>query len=1119
MEDNKTLPKTERTDETTPTNNEIMDATIIPPMDAIDWINGAYVENLGDHTPEHIPERLNHIPETLKNLLITPEEMRAKTQASSDNLEFKITALHIPEGTKVITRQMIYPYMDTLEEIYIPSSVETIGAEAFSHCKKLKKVEMAEGVKRICINAFSFCESLQEIFIPKTVERIEPRFFDECKSLDKIEIDKDNKFYANLGGNAIIKKDVMKLIALWNNATIPNGVKVIGSDVFRGREDEEIIIPEGVKEIEKGAIFLCPNLKKIFIPSSVENIGGFFLRDCPNLEEIIVDEENRYYKDLGCNAIFNSANQLMTMSNKTIIPEGCTEILSSAFMGSKIETLHIPSTIEKIDLYSNGSLPNLSKITVSKDNEIYSDGREYLANGILKDVEDDKVSCNCIIEKENHALIKACKNTIIPNAIKYIGVGAFASLDIKTVKLPDSVEWIDSRAFQDCKELENVKLNDNLKFINWNAFRGCKSLKTIEIPKNVEVIRSGSFAGNNLDSIIVNKENEYYSDYDSNVIVDKNSKTLLAGCKNSVIPNEVEKIEEDAFSETPIKSIEIPESVKYIGGYAFRNCKDLKTVVISKNVEFIGKGAFDGCTALEDKTFHYKTRISINHNKLIFGAKVVYENETFHFKDLIGYGFSKFGFVGELEDRTIIYPNLNGELTKTTREEVTKKENKFNELTLLSLAHIYKMEKWNQYDSVPSHIIVELMPYEEIGLFYKDNNKKNWQMLIKASQYSSDNEKGSLFALAHALGVFSESGAESKEATEFILHEILANYTGEQLHSAMGGFDVDNTPYNPEFAKFFMHNFSGFDFMILKEEGEEINLLSACHNNFKDVQKEYPEKKVITRNDRERLTPELAMQVLGNKQYENVKENAKKLAVKVGRLGYNQQQFETLQDWYLTAISIPKEDLAIVCKKDDEDESIVYKKDDEDEPITYEVLAKDDPLGAVIGTLTNCCQVVGGAGQKCVEYGMTQPNSTFIAFRQGERLIGQAWVWYDKETGQVTLDNIEVPDKVMNNLKNVESMRESIIDCLNRLGVNLVKSMNANFEEQGKTERVNKVTIGLGCNDFKKFLLSNYQQTKDIKELTGYDGYSDAKKRMGQVTVVELEKENIVIREKEKNKE
>ena len=490
----------------------------------------------------------------------------------------------------------------------------------------------------------------------------------------------------------------------------------------------------------------------------------------------------------------------------------------------------------------------------------------------------------------------------------------------------------------------------------------------------------------------------------------------------------------------------------------------------------------------------------------MFGAKVVYENGTYHFKNLKNYDYSQNGFIGELEDGTVVTPNSKGEYIEISRQEATKKANKFNKLDWLSFQYLYKMKKWNQYATVPSYLVVERMPYEEIELFYKDNNSKNWQKLIKASQFKEDNYKGALFALAHALGVFSEDGKESQVATEFILNEILTDYKGEQLHSATGGFDVDNTPYNPEFAKFFMKYFNGFDFMILKEEGEEINLLSACHNNFKDVQKEYPEKKVITRQDRARLTPKLVMDVLSNTKYENVDERAQKLAAKASRRGYKPEQFNTLQEWYLTAISIPKQDLAIVCEKDDEDE-----------PITYEVLAKDDPLGAVIGSLTDCCQVVGNTnGGKCVEYGMTQPNSTFIAFRQGERLIGQAWVWYDKETGQVTLDNIEVPDKVMQDLKTFESMREGVIDCINRLGVNLVKSMNENFANLGKTDRVERVTIGLGCNDFKKLLLSNYQKTKDIKELTSYEFYSDATKEKGQVTVVELEKEKIVLKEKDK---
>jgi len=1014
--------------------------------------------------------------------------------------------LRIPEGTKRVTHTIIHPYKETLEEVYIPSSVEIIEEDAFNNCKALKKIEMVDGLKEIGNTAFWGCESLKEINIPKTVEKIGLASFGKCFSLNEITVDEENPIYTDLDSNAIVKKYGMELNALGADSEIPQGVKIIANGALVHSKKEEIVIPEGVEQLEEWAIELCENLKRLYIPSSVEILAEDFLMKCPNLETIKIDEKNKNYKDLGCNAVFDNENRLLALSTSTTrIPEGCKEILPTALYWSNIEELHIPSTVEHIFIYSDSNLPKLNKITVSKDNKVYSDGRDYVANGMFENVDSDKLSCNCIIERDGNVLLKGTMSTIIPDKIEAIGAGAYTRLPIKEIKLPKSLKVIRHRAFALCEELEKIDLHEGIEEIWGGAFSGCKKLKELTIPKSVTRVET-ICDYNDLDSIKVHKDNENYADYGCNVVVDKRTKTLLVGCKNSIIPNEVENISIWSFSGTTIKELDIPENVQNIEDRAFVNCKELKRITLPKGLKYVYYGTFNGCTALEDKTFHYKTKISKYNDELVFGAKVVYENGTYHFKNLKNYEYTQNGFIGELEDGTVVSPNSEGEYIEISRQEALKKANKLNKLDWLSFQYLYKMKKWNQYATVPSYVVVERMPYEEIDLFYKDNNTKNWQKLIKASQFKEDNFKGALFALAHALGVFSENGKESEKATEFILNGILTDYKGEQLYSALGGFDVDNAPYNPEFAKFFMHNFNGFDFMILKEEGEEINLLSACHNNFKDVQKEYPEKKVITRNDRERLTPELAMQVLGNKQYENVKENAKKLAVKVGRLGYNQQQFETLQDWYLTAINIPKEDLAIVCKKDDEDE-----------PITYEVLDKGNPLGAVIGTLTNCCQVVGGAGQKCVEYGMTQPNSTFIAFRQGERLIGQAWVWYDKETGQVTLDNIEVPDAVMSDLKRFEGMREGVIDCINRLGVNLVKSMNANFEEQGKTERVNKVTIGLGCNDFKRFLLSNYQQTKDIKELTGYGGYSDAKKEVGQVTVVELEKEKIVLKEKEKN--
>ena len=47
-----------------------------------------------------------------------------------------------------------------------------------------------------------------------------------------------------------------------------------------------------------------------------------------------------------------------------------------------------------------------------------------------------------------------------------------------------------------------------------------------------------------------------------------------------------------------------------------------------------------------------------------------------------------------------------------------------------------------------------------------------------------------------------------------------------------------------------------------------------------------------------------------------------------------------------------------------------------------------DPMCAVLGNIRNCCQVLGGAGESCVKYGMTRPNSRFITLNYKGKIIG-----------------------------------------------------------------------------------------------------------------------------------
>lgn len=166
----------------------------------------------------------------------------------------------------------------------------------------------------------------------------------------------------------------------------------------------------------------------------------------------------------------------------------------------------------------------------------------------------------------------------IPSGIKTIAKGAFYNrYNLRSVTIPNTVTTIEMQAFQEC------------------------GLSSVTIPSSVNSIGQSAFAGcNNLTSIVVESGNSKYDSHNNcNAIIETNKKTLIAGCRNTIIPNDVTSIGASAFRYcTGLTSITIPNNVISIEESAFEGCSNLKTISLPNGVTSIKDYTFSDCEGL-----------------------------------------------------------------------------------------------------------------------------------------------------------------------------------------------------------------------------------------------------------------------------------------------------------------------------------------------------------------------------------------------------------------------------------------------------------------------------------------------------------------------------------------
>ena len=178
----------------------------------------------------------------------------------------------------------------------------------------------------------------------------------------------------------------------------------------------------------------------------------------------------------------------------------------------------------------------------------------------------------------------------IPDNVTHIGSYAFSLCKSLTeIVLPDGLEAIEVGTFDECKKLVGINIPDSVTSIGESAFGYCENLKEIVIPANVKSIGDGAFEFcSNLRHISVDSNNNVYDSHKNcNAIIHTDSKTLIVGCMNTIIPEGVQIIGQTAFTgRKGIDYLTIPEGVTKIGFYSFFCCK-LKSITLPSSIKEI----------------------------------------------------------------------------------------------------------------------------------------------------------------------------------------------------------------------------------------------------------------------------------------------------------------------------------------------------------------------------------------------------------------------------------------------------------------------------------------------------------------------------------------------------
>lgn len=406
-----------------------------------------------------------------------------------------------------------------LESVVIPDSVSEIGIGVFSACRNLKTVKFPKNITALPARLFAL-SGITEFTVPETVETIGDNCFEDCYNLEKVVLPE---------GLKSIEYSAFSNCSKLSRIDFPDSLESLGDAAFAGSGLTALNFPPKLKEIPRYA-FSDTNLKEVTIPETVTALHENCFCDNSRLTKVTLPDTD-IIMDSECFSRCSSlrsvhlSNQCKELPwscfsqdyslTEVEIPESCTKIDKFCFQEcTGLRSITIPSGVREINDYAFQDCLNLKQVTFSDG--IQTIGPKAFENVPLKEIvlpdsietldpecfltcktdqiklpdKRIKIANNALPEywlKKQTGFVVAGKQLYryfgdeteitIPKGISIIQTKAFSEAHPVSITLSDTVEEIESRAFN--PELEILTVPAPGTEIDLNAFGPKTNLKEI----------------------------------------------------------------------------------------------------------------------------------------------------------------------------------------------------------------------------------------------------------------------------------------------------------------------------------------------------------------------------------------------------------------------------------------------------------------------------------------------------------------------------------------------------------------------------------------------------------------------------------------------------------------